>query len=158
VTGDDIGSRGESMCFLQLSALWGRDVPVFRPRRFGEKHPTFDFLVEVFDRPEFFFFVQVKATTQGYTADPLRLKVQVPQGDVDRMVACPAPTYVVGMDVTGAALGVGFLRSVNEPRGHVASLPTTFRIDRGLLEQLRDEVVGYWTGRAAILRGSRFHE
>lgn len=158
MTSDDIGSRGEYMCFLQLSALWGRDEPVFRPRQFGEKHPTFDFLIEVYDRPACFFFVQVKATVQGYTKDPQRLKVQVPQADIDRMVACPAPTYVVGMDVTGPGLGIGFLLSVNEPRSHVASLTTRFRIDRGLLEQLRDEVVDFWTGRDMTLRGSHFHE
>ncbi len=66
------------------------------------------------------------------------------------------PTYVVGMDVT--AIGVGFLLSVNEPRAHVASLTTRFRIDCGVLEQLRDEVIDFWSSRNMTLTGSRFRE
>jgi hypothetical protein len=72
------------------------------------------------------------------------------------MVACPAPTYVVGMDITAAVQG--FLLSVNEPRDHVASLTTRFRIDCELLAQLRDEVVDFWSSRNMVLSGSRFRE
>lgn len=100
----------------------------------------------------------MKATTQGYTADPVRLKVQVSQEDVDRMVACPAPTYVVGIDVAPPGLGVGYLLSVNEARGHVASLTTRFPITCDVLAQLRDEVVRFWADRHREFRGSRFHE
>ncbi len=153
---EDIGERGQwQFCWL-MTELCGRDDPLFRPRFLGDKYPTFDYIVEVVDRPEYFFFVQVKATTQGYTHAPHRLKVQVSQDDVDRMVACPAPAYVVGMDVS--APGYGFLLSVNEPRDHVASLTTQFRIAPGLLAQLRDEVVAFWSGRDMVLRSSRFRE
>lgn len=70
--------------------------PIFRPRFLGDKYPTFDYIVEVVDPPACFFFVQVKATTKGYTEHrPYRLKVQVSQDDIDRMVAYPAPTRVV---------------------------------------------------------------
>lgn len=139
-----------------MTELCGRDDPFFRPRFLGDKYPTFDYIVEVVDRPEYFFFVQVKGTTQGYTQSPHRLRVQVSQDDVNRMVACPAPTYVVGIDVT--TIGVGFLLSVNEPRDHVTSLTTQFRIDCILLSQLRDEVVGFWASRDMVLAGSRFRE
>jgi hypothetical protein len=110
----------------------------------------------VVDRPAYFFIVQVKGTTLGHTVEEHRLRVQVTQDDIDRMVACPAPTCVVGMDVN--AIGVGFLLSVNEPRDNVASLTTRFRIDRGVLEQLRDEVIGFWSSRNMTLTGSRFRE
>lgn len=156
MTSEDIGKRGERLFELLVTDLCGRDAPFFRPRFLGDSYPTFDYLVEVVDRPEFFFFVQVKATAQGYTAAPERLKVQVGQADIDRMVACPAPAYVVGVDAT--ALGFGFLLSVNEARAAVASLTTRFRIDGGVLEQLRDEVVAFWAGRDMVLRGSRFRE
>lgn len=108
------------------------------------------------DQRSYFFFVQVKGTTLGYTAEDHRLRVQVTQDDIDRMVACPAPTYAVGIDVN--AIGVGFLLSVNEPRDNVASLTTRFRIDCGLLEQLRDEVIDFWSSRNMTLTGSRFRE
>jgi hypothetical protein len=156
VARENIGERGQWLFSLLMTDLCGRDDPFFRPRFLGDKFPTFDYIVEVVDHPSLFFFVQVKGTTQGYTARGDRLKVQVIQDDVDRMVACPAPTYVVGIDVT--AIGGGFLLSVNEPRDTVASLTTEFRIDCGVLERLRDEVVGFWSSRDMTLTGSRFRE
>jgi hypothetical protein len=107
------------------------------------------------DHPSYFFFVQVKGTAQGYTAKKPRLKVKVTQQDIDRMVAVPAPTYVLGVDTVK---GVGFLVSVNEPRGKVASLTTRFPVDCNLLEDLRDEIVAFWTARNMTLADSRFKE
>ena len=156
VAREDIGERGQWLFSLLMTDLCGRDDPFFRPRFLGDKYPTFGYIVEVVDQPSYFFFVQVKGTTLGYTAEEHRLRVQVTQDDIDRMVACPAPTYVVGIDVN--AIGVGFLLSVNEPRDHVASLTTRFRIDCGVLEQLRDEVIEFWSSRNMTLTGSRFRE
>jgi hypothetical protein len=79
----------------------------------------------------------------------------VSQEDIDRMVAVPAPTYVVGVDTE---LEVGFLLSVNEPRDNVASLTTQFKIDCNVLKDLRDEVIGFWSARNMVLAGSRFKE
>jgi hypothetical protein len=72
------------------------------------------------------------------------------------MVACPAPTYLVGVDVQTNDLG--FLLSVNEPREHIASLTTAFRIDCNTLRDLGDEVHTYWSNCNMILTGSRFRE
>lgn len=156
VAREDIGERGQWLFALLFSDFCGRADPYFRPRFLGDKYPTFDYIVEVVDRPEFFFFVQVKGTTLGYTVEERRLLVKVDQDDIDLMVACPAPASVVGIDVTAA--GVGFLLSVNEPRGNVASLTTRFPINCGLLERLRDEVIAFWSSRHMPLTGSRFHE
>jgi hypothetical protein len=156
VAREDIGERGQWLFSLLITDLCGRDNPFFRPRFLGDKYPTFDYIVEVVDQPSYFFFVQAKGTTLGYTAEEHRLRVQVAQDDIDRMVACPAPTYVVGIDVN--AIGVGFLLSVNEPRDNVSSLTTRFRIDCGVLEQLRDEVIASWSSRNMTLTGSRFRE
>jgi hypothetical protein len=156
VTKDDIGDRGQWLFCSLLTDLCGREDPYFRPRFLGDKYPTFDYIVEVVDYPAYYFFVQVKATTQGYTKDPVRLKVRVSQEDVNHMVACPAPTYVVGVDVQ--TNDVGFLLSVNEPRDQVASLTTAFRIDCNTLRDLGDEVCAYWSGRNMILTSSRFRE
>jgi hypothetical protein len=43
-------------------------------------------------------------------------------------------------------------------RGNVAGLTTRFRIDRGVLEPLRDEVIDFWSSRNLTLIGSRFRE
>jgi hypothetical protein len=143
------------MFSLIMTELCGRQEPFFRPRFLGDKYPTFDYIVELVDQPEYFFFVQVKATTQGYNKNPVRLKVQVSQTDVDRMVACPAPAYVVGIDETRET---GYLLSVNEARDHVASLTTSFKIDCGVLSALADEVQQFWSNRNMVLTGSRFKE
>jgi hypothetical protein len=156
VVREDIGERGQWLFSLPITELCGRDDPFFRPRFLGDKYPTFDYIIEVVDRPSCFFFVQVKSTSLGYTLEEKRLRVHVTQDDVDRMVACPAPTYVVGIDAT--AIGLGFLLSVNEPRGHVASLATRFKIDCSVLKQLRDEIIDFWSSRDMTLAGSQFRE
>lgn len=156
MTKDDIGDRGQNLLVLLLTDLCERDVPYFRPRFLGDKYPTFDFIVEVVDNPAYFFVAQVKATAKGYTKEENRLLVQLGQTDVDRMVACPAPTYLIGIDVN--QIGVGYLLSINEPRAHIASLTTKFKIDCSVLKTLRDEVTEYWKSREMVLKGSRFQE
>lgn len=153
---DDTGSRGEAECHILLSDLCGRKDPLFRPQFLGDKHPALDFLVILLDRPEFYFFVQVRATRQGYTRNPRRLRVSLEQGEVDQLVACPGPTYLVGVDA--AARGVGYLLSINEPRRRVASLTTKFPITSALLLDLQDEVVAFWAAQRNMLRNSRFCE
>jgi hypothetical protein len=156
VSKDDIGDRGQLLLSLLLTDLCGRDVPYFRPRFLGDKFPAFDFIVEVVDEPAYFFFAQVKATTRGYTKGENRLLVQLGQADVDRMVACPAPTYLIGIDAN--RIGFGYLLSVNEPAAHLAGMTTKFRIDGPVLKGLRDEVIDYWKSRDMVLKGSRFRE
>lgn len=153
---EDIGERGQWLFSLLITDLCSRDDPFFRPRFLGDQYPTFDYIVEVVDRPSYFFFIQVKGTRLGYTAEENRLRVRVTQDDIDRMVAYPAPTYVVGIDAN--AIGVGFLLSVNESRDNVASLSTRFKIDCAVLEQLRDEVIEFWSSRNMTLTNSRFRE
>lgn len=153
---DDIGERGQWLFSLLITDLCGRDDPYFRPRFLGDKFPTFDYIVELVDHPAYFFFAQVKGTTRGYTKNPTRLQIQVSQTDIDRMVECPAPTYVVGIDVS--TIGLGFLLSVNEARDHVASLTTQFKIDCTVLQGLHDEVYAYWSSRDMKLTASRFRE
>lgn len=155
MSNDDIGDRGQAIFIVLMTELCGRNEPFFRPRFLGDKVPAFDFLLELVDHPAYYFFVQVKATTQGFTRNPLKLKVQISQADIDRMVACPAPTYIVGIDEPNKA---GCLLSIKELRDHVASLATDFKIDCTILGQLADEVRDYWRGRDMVLRDSRFKE
>ena len=153
---DDIGDRGQWLLALLMTQLCGRDVPYFRPRFLGDKYPTFDFIVELVDHPQYYFFVQVKTTTKGYTKKPPhRLLVKVTQNDIDRMVACPAPSYVVGIDDPGQ---IGFLLSINESRSQMTNMTTQFPIDCKLLKKLATEVRNYWTSRNMILKDSQFKE
>ncbi len=47
---------------------------------------------------------------------------------------------------------------MNEPRDHVPSLTSTFKIDGGVLAQLATEVQQYWVSRNMVLIGSQFKE
>ena len=46
---DGIGSRGEFIFCARIMNFCGRILPYFRPRFFGEKAETFDYLVELLD-------------------------------------------------------------------------------------------------------------
>ena len=156
MTSDEIGERAQNLFCLLITDLCGRPGPLFRPQFLGDKYPNFDYLVELTDHPHLFFFAQVKGTTLGYAGSSMRLRIRVPQDAIDRMVARPAPTYLVGIDVT--ATRAGFLLSVNEPMGRITSLTTRHSIDCSTLRRLHDEVEGYWSGRDMRLRGSSFRE
>jgi hypothetical protein len=121
----------------------------------GDKHPIFDYLVELVGS-EAYFFVQVKATRQGYRRGrgANRLRVNVSWADVQRMVASPIPSYVVGIDEPQE---VGYLLSVNEPRqSGLGGLPTRHLLNCGNLERLWQEVRNFWASRNMVLAGSHF--
>jgi hypothetical protein len=71
------------------------------------------------------------------------------------MAACPAPTYVVGIDEPNQT---GYLLSVNEARGQVPSLTTRFQIDCSVLSELAEEVRQFWSTRNMVLAASKFKE
>jgi hypothetical protein len=156
VAADDIGDRGQWLgCLLLTQICPGRNEPYFRPTSLGDKHPTFDYLVELVGS-EGYFFVQVKATRQGYRQGgrTRRLRVNVDREDVHRMVASPIPAYVVGIDEPQE---VGYLLSMNEPRqAGLGGLPARHLLDCGNLKRLWEEVRHFWASRNMVLVGSHF--
>src|SRR5262249_48345755 len=126
---DDIGSRGEFIFCARIMDFCGRDLPYFRPRFLGEKARTLDYLVELVGTGErtSYFFVQVRATQQGYTRKGRRLKVGIAGTDLRRPSRIPAPTYLVGIDEPGE---VGYLLAVLEGMSApLFSLPNRFPLD-----------------------------
>ncbi len=156
---DYVGSRGEAIAYTRLSEVCRRnDLPFFFPHHLGEKCPTFDFLVDLVGAGEaqLFFFVQVKATRQGYTRHdaPRRLKTRVSTEDVRRMASCPVPAYVVGVDeVEERAYVVGVCGGT---RGAISSLTTAYELNCTTLRQLWDEVREYWKGYSSRRKISIF--
>ena len=154
---DDIGDRGQWLfCLLMTQICPGRNEPYFRPRFLGDKYPTFDYLVELVGSEAYFFFVQVKATRQGYRQGgrTRRLRVNVDREDVHRMVASPIPAYVVGIDEPQE---VGYLLSMNESRqAGLGGLPARHLLDCGNLQRLWQEVQNFWASRNMVLTGSHF--
>ncbi|MGL4553389.1 MAG: hypothetical protein ACRC33_19655 [Gemmataceae bacterium] len=145
MTADDIGRRGENIFIGLISELYpGRLTPYFRPCFLGDKFSTFDFLVQLVGSEEHYFFVQVKTTRQGYRGAPgtQHLLVNVPHEDIVRMVACPIPSYIVGIDEPQK---LGYVLSMNEPRPTgLGGLPARHLLDCPTLARLWNEVRGYW--------------
>jgi len=149
-TRDLIGERGESIIRVLLTRFYGRRQPLFRPHFLGDKYPTVDFLVELVGstaRVVPFFFVQAKATAEGYTKHENRLKVRVSQDDMQRLVLYPAPTYIIGVDEPQEK---GYIMAAVSTRiARVSSLPTTHPLDDTTLRTLYDEVLQYWQANGA---------
>jgi hypothetical protein len=157
VAADDIGDRGQWLCALLLSRLCpGRTDAYFRPYFFGDKFPTSDFLVTLVGHAAHYFFVQVKSTRQGYRQEhgERRLRVNVSNHDVRRLVALPAPAYVAGIDEVQE---IGYLLSMNEPRTTgLGGLPTRHPLNCENLARLWQEVHDFWSSREMSLSGSYF--
>jgi hypothetical protein len=156
---DDIGTRGEALFFVLMTQFCGRHRPYFRPHFLGEKFIALDYLVELVGAgPRTpYFFVQVKTTAQGYTKRSgirRRLKIQVSQEDMHRLVQYPAPTYVIGIDERDE---VGYIVSANagSPR-RFSSLPTIFPLNCENLGRLWQEVRTFWDERDMTLAASVF--
>jgi hypothetical protein len=157
---DFIGGRGEAIAFARLARVCrtDADLPYFWPHYLGEKCETFDFLVELVDAGEKtpFFFVQVKATRKRYTRGPLppRLRVGVAAKEVRRMVAYPAPTYVIGVhEIEERA----FLISVHGTMAEaISTITTAHELTSDTLRRLWEEVRDFWHGRDMARPASAF--
>src|SRR5580704_13515440 len=156
---DFIGGRGEAIAYARLSQVCREgDRPYFWPHYLGEKCETFDFLVELVDAGEKtpFFFVQVKTTRKEFTKNqtPPRLRVEVSEKDIRRMVAYPAPTYVVGVHEDEER---AFIISVHGTMSEaIPSLTTAHELTCDTLRRLWDEVRAFWYERAMARPTSTF--
>ena len=155
---DIIGERGESIFRILLTRKHPtRDYLFEHPNFLGEKKRTIDFLVELIHNESLipFFFVQVKATTEGYTQTEQRLKVKVASKDMKRLAAYPAPTYLVGIDEPNEQ---GYIVSANgECTTGLSSLCTNYPLEPNILALLWEEVKTYWASpNLQGLRSSHF--
>jgi hypothetical protein len=133
-------------------------LPYFWPHYLGEKGETFDFVVELVDAGEKmpFFFAQVKATRKELTRtqSPPRLRVEVSEKDVRRMVAYPAPTYVIGVHEDEER---AFVISVHGTMSEaIPSITTAHELTCDTLRRLWDEVRDFWCGREMARPTSSF--
>ena len=141
---DLIGKRGEAIATARLLDFCGRAVPYFDPHPLGEKCPTFDFLVELVDagpaRP--YFLVQVKTTTQGASARSRTLPIALKAEDVQTMVRCPLPTYLIGVDEQAEE---AYILSIHGNRSRaITQICTKHPLNASNLKKLSDEVRAQW--------------
>jgi hypothetical protein len=157
---DFIGRVGEAIAFMRLGKLCrvDSDSPYFIPHSLDGKARTFDHLVELVDADESprFFFVQVKSTRKDFTKnqDPPRLRIEVSERDVRRMVACPVPTYVVGVhEPTDRAFLIAVHGEMSEA---ISSMTTAHELGPDSLEKLWNEVRAFWQDRDMTQKTSFF--
>jgi hypothetical protein len=147
---DFIEGRGEALAYASLAKFCRDDrLPYFWPHYLGEKFQTFDFLVELLDAGEQtpYFFVQVKTTRKAFTKThtPPRLRVEVSEEDVRRMIAYPAPTYVIGVHQgTERAFIISVHGTMSEA---ISSITTAHELTCETLRRLWDEVREFWRVR-----------
>lgn len=155
-TGDRIGKRGEAIVIARLMDFCGNPDPYFDVHPLGEKCPTFDYLVELLNVGNSvpYFLAQVKSTRKGFTKTERRLLVQVDAEDVRRMVRCPFPTYLLGVDEPNEkAYGVSMHGDLN---GSIASVPSRYPLNPRNLRRLWEEVADYWKKLDPTARMSEF--
>ena len=158
---DFIGRRGEAIAYTHLSSKFRREDlsrPYFILHHLGEKFRTFDYLVELEDTggTPLFFLIQVKTTRKATTRShsPPRLRVEVSEDDVLRMVACPIPSYVVGVhEIEERAFIIAVHGDVT---GAISSITTAHELTPDTLRKLWEEVRESWRVRDVTRSTSSF--
>jgi len=157
---DYAGERGETVFrFLIGKKCDGRYW--FSLRFLGEKAETKDFAVYLKDPAcgEATFFVQVKATTLGYSGEGRhrKLRVNVSKEDVLKLKTVNGPAFIAGIDLHGE---VGFMLPITKQTRNrrISGLPCRFPIDCRLITRLWKNVEQYWTERNMLANRSMLHE
>jgi len=154
---DYIGKRRETIfAFLIGKKCSGRFW--FHCDFLGDKAETKDFTVYLIEPScdEATFFVQVKATSKGYTGKGAnrKLKVNVNQRDVQTLKGVTGPAFVAGIDIE---LEQGFLLAITKETGDkLSGIPCKHQIDCTLIENLWKEVEKYWIKRNMLAKKSMF--
>lgn len=155
---DYIGERGEIL-FTALITRWCDGEPWFTGVQFlGAKAEAKDFMVSLIapTAGDAVFYVQVKATTTGYTRTGAtrKLRIKVGKRAVEKLKAVPGRAYVVGVDV---AAEVAFLLPITAATiGPINGIPTTHKLTCGTLKRLWREVDDYWSARRMLPSTSSF--
>lgn len=144
VNSQDVGRYGELLFAAEISTLTnGRSL--FIPQFLGDSWPLVDYYVELHLPNSWnpFFFVQVKATTNGLTASGNLDIPKLDKREIDGLAARPAPSYVAGIDVSTKA--IYFLAVTGRRIQPLNSMPTDHVINDGTRQTLFDEVLDYWS-------------
>jgi len=101
-----------------------------------------------------YFFVQVRATRQGYTQRDNRLKIKISRDEIQKLATLPAPAYIIGIDEIAET---GYIMTANRKVGKgLTSLSTQFPINKESQDWLWQEVLDFWTGVGQLNLNSKF--
>jgi hypothetical protein len=161
LTTGQIGKLAEYIVSTDLSrpVKSGYDRALFKMTHLGDAYPTIDFLVDILGpgaEPRGFFFVQVKGTAQQ-ASPPGRLPVAIRPDRFNRMVAIPAPTYLIGVDVRSE---ISYIVAAHHRRSsRVSSITREYPLRNDAVRTgLYQEVESFWTASRHALRHTRFQD
>lgn len=161
LTADQSGRLAEIVAEEKLSRpVLGRfQRPLFRATRLGEKYPSCDFLVDLLDAKDGslgFFFVQVKGTSVAVSRSE-RLPLNVDKERFNRLVRIPAPTYLIGVDLSAMA---AFIVAARTPRKRqVSSIAKAYPLQKDWVKiELFKEVLAFWQANRRLLLETRFKD
>jgi hypothetical protein len=155
---DYIGMRGETVFAFLIGKRCNKRF-WFVAEFLGGKAETKDFSVALIGAScgEATFFVQVKATTKGYSGKGAsrKLRASVTRADVRKLKLVTGPAFVAGIDVSREC---GFLMAVtkNMPDKGISGIPCKHAINCTLIPRLWDEVEAYWSKRNMVAEKSLF--
>lgn len=148
---NDIGKRGERIFTMLSGRYFDPKGYLFDPIFLGDKYPTVDFYVDLLNNKDKkgFFFVSVKTTTQGYTADKTKLKIQVSKEELKELVKYPVPVYLFGID---AEAEKGYFTCVNhiDTNANLNGLSVDYPLDKFYANELWREVKNFWDNHRVI--------
>jgi len=139
-----IGERGEAI-FASIMTKFHGTLPLFRrPVHLGDKWPFVDYVCELIGpwrtfKP--FFFVQVKATMNGYTHEDGRLKVAISATRARALQRFKVPVYLVGVDADSERV---FIVGVAGRVASLSSMHTGTELDVSGRRKLWGEVRQFW--------------
>ena len=161
LTTDQIGRLAELVAATDLSrSVTGRyRRPLFRATWLGDKYPAVDFLVDVLGRDDAslgFFFAQVKGTAAA-SAGTARLSIDVSRERFNQLVRLPAPTYLIGVDVSAETSYI--LAAHRRRAARVSSMTKAYCLrDDAVKIGLYREVLGFWQANRPTLRQTGFKD
>jgi hypothetical protein len=160
-TSDQLGRYAEAVAWAAFvrPLARGTRAPLFRTTYLGDKYPTVDFLVDLVgptDRPQGFFFVQVKGSASSPPA-ATRLAIDVPKDRFNALAALAAPTYLIGVDLVA---GVPYVVVANRRRrSRVSSISKAFPLtDDSVKVALFREVLAFWKAHKPLLLRTGFKD
>jgi hypothetical protein len=155
---DYIGDRGETVFRFLITKRCNQQF-WFLCTFLGGKAETKDFSVSLIEPSgkEATFFVQVKATTQGYSGSgqKKKLKVKVTKEDIAKLKQVTGPAYVAGIDIDGET-GYLYAITAKTPNKQLTGIPCVNVIDCTLIPKLWNEVDAYWQQRNMLATNSLF--
>jgi hypothetical protein len=161
LTTEQIGKLAEYIVSTDLSrpVKGGYDRALFKMTHLGDTYPAVDFLVDILGpvaEARGFFFIQVKGTTR--TVRPAgRLPVETRTDRFNRMVAIPAPTYLIGVDVHSESSYI--VAAYRRRLSRVSSITREYPLRTDAVRTgLYQEVESFWRASRRALRHTRFQD